>query len=85
MSNYGQMSALFNENPKELLEQLDDVIIRLKDIDKVEVEKLVKLRNQARVDKDWDAADKYRTELETLGIELFDGSQRGWRVKSSES
>ena len=85
MSNYGQMSALFNEDPKILLEQLDDVIIRLKDIDKVELEKLVKLRNQARVDKDWDAADKYRDELESLGIELFDGSDRGWRVKSSEN
>jgi cysteinyl-tRNA synthetase len=85
MSNYGQMSALFNEDPKTLLEQLDDVVIRLKDIDKVELEKLVKLRNQARVDKDWDAADKYRDELESLGIELFDGSDRGWRVKSSEN
>ncbi len=85
MNNYGQMSALFNEEPKELLEQLDEMVIRLKDISKEQVEKLIQLRNKAREDKDWDSADKYRVELEGMGIELFDGSQRGWRVKSSEN
>jgi cysteinyl-tRNA synthetase len=85
MNKYGKMAALFNEEPKTFLDQLDKMLIRLRNIDKDAVEALVSKRNEARESKDWDAADKYRVELEDLGIELFDGSSRGWRVKTHES
>jgi cysteinyl-tRNA synthetase len=85
LSSYGKLGALFNEEPKEFLEQLDEMLIRLRDIDKSAVEALVAKRNEARAAKNWDDADKYRVDLETLGIELFDGSSRGWRVKTQES
>ncbi len=85
IEKYGKMSALFYENPKTILSELDDMLIRLRDIDKEKVETLVQKRNQARTDKNWDEADSIRQELEALGIELYDGSARGWRVRVSES
>lgn len=85
LSKYGKLGALFNEEPKQFLEELDEMLIRLRDIDKSAVEVLVTKRNEAREAKNWDDADKYRVELESLGIELFDGSSRGWRVKTQES
>jgi cysteinyl-tRNA synthetase len=85
MNKYGKMAALFNEEPKAFLNELDEMLIRFRNIDKDAIEALVVKRNQARESKDWDAADNIRVELETLGIELFDGSARGWRVKTHES
>ena len=61
------------------------MLIRLRDIDKTAVEALVIKRNEARDEKNWAEADKFRDELENLGIELFDGKSRGWRVKTQES
>ncbi len=37
------------------------------------VEMLIKMRNQARADKDWNLSDKIRDELLILGIQLKDG------------
>lgn len=82
---YGKIAALFNEDPSEFLVQLDDVLIRLRNIDKNAVEELVVKRNAARESKNWEEADSYRAKLEEMGIELFDGSTRGWKVKVSEN
>jgi cysteinyl-tRNA synthetase len=84
MSKYGEMSALFNENPADLLKELDEMLIKIRGIDKAKVEELVGLRNKARDAKDWAQADKYRDELDTLGIELHDGSAKGWKVKVND-
>ena len=72
--------ALFNEEPSEMINKLDEVSIRLKNIDKNKVEELVAKRNKARENKDWEAADQIRDELAGLGVELSDGQSRGWRV-----
>ena len=56
----------------------------MKGIDKEKVEALVLKRNSARDNKDWDLADKVRAELDELGIELFDGHERGWKVKVND-
>lgn len=84
MKKYGDMSALFNSAPSEMLNRLDEILISMRDIDKKKVEGLVEQRNAARDAKDWDQADKIRGELELLGVELFDGHERGWKVKVNE-
>ena len=84
MNKYGQMSALFNENPAELLKELDEMLMTIREIDKAKVEELYNLRNKARDAKDWEQADKYRYELDALGIELHDGSAKGWKVKVND-
>ena len=78
------MSALFNESPDVFLVQLDEMLMRLKNISKDEVETLISKRLDARNSKDWSLADEYRDQLEALGIELFDGSSKGWRVKAND-
>lgn len=84
MKKYGQMSALFNEEPKEMIDALEEISIKAKGIDKVQVEELVAKRNEARDAKNWEAADQIRDELSKLGVELSDGSARGWRVSLSD-
>lgn len=84
MKKYGDMSALFNSDPKTVLNELDEVLIRMNKIDRNQVEELVKKRNEAREAKSWDEADKIRVELDKIGIELFDGHERGWKVKVND-
>jgi cysteinyl-tRNA synthetase len=84
IQKYGEMAALFNSDPTTMLNRLDDILIEMKGIDKEAVETLVSKRNSARDSKDWDLADKVRAELEVLGVELFDGHERGWKVKVND-
>ena len=47
-----------------------------------EVEKLIDLRNRARLEKDWAAADKIRDKLDDMGIILDDTADGTlWRKK----
>ncbi len=84
MKKYGDLTALFNEDPHSMLNRLDEILIDMRKIDKDKVQMLVKQRNEAREAKDWGRADEIRDELATMGIELFDGHERGWKVKVSE-
>ncbi len=84
IKKYGQMSALFNADPNVILSRLDEILIDMKKIDRKQVESLVALRSKARAEKNWQEADLIRAELEEMGVELFDGHQRGWKVKVSE-
>lgn len=81
MKKYGQMSALFNEPCEAMLNSLEELLIKMSNVDKAEVEKLVAKRLAAREEKNWELADSIRDELAAMNVELFDGSQRGWRVK----
>ena len=48
-----------------------------------EVEELILLRDKAKGNKDYDAADKIREELLNLGIEIKDTSNgTDWKLKS---
>lgn len=84
MKKYGDLSALFNSDPSVMLNELDEILIQMRQIDKSQIESLVKERNIARAEKDWAKADEYRAQLEDLGVELFDGHERGWKVKVNE-
>ncbi|MBD64219.1 MAG: cysteine--tRNA ligase [Halobacteriovoraceae bacterium] len=84
INKYGKMSALFNEDPKTLLARMDEILITMRNIDVEKVKSLVAKRTEARNAKNWEQADQIRDELAEMGVELFDGSQRGWRVKVNE-
>lgn len=79
---YGDMMALFKESPSKFLSEIDDIMIKEKNIDKEKVEALVKVREEARANKDWEKADQARDDLHSMGIdfqETPDGVK--WNVK----
>lgn len=50
------------------------------------VELLIKLRNEAKANKDWTTSDKIRNELNTLGIEIKDTKDGvEWKIKAPPS
>ncbi|MEZ5559070.1 MAG: cysteine--tRNA ligase [Pseudomonadales bacterium] len=53
-------------------------------VDRAEIERLIRARNQARRDRDFKRADEIRDELAARGIELED-TREGTRWKSSEA
>jgi cysteinyl-tRNA synthetase len=77
----GNVMAVFLEEPEEFLKNLDQVLIRQKNIDVDKVEELVKKRTQARVDKQYALSDQYRDELKAMGIDVRDAvSGSIWEV-----
>lgn len=49
----------------------DKKIFKLK-IEKTEINKLIKIRSEAKKNRDWEKSDKIRNQLKELGIELID-------------
>lgn len=84
VKEYGKMSALFYSDATTILTELEDLLIKLKNIDLTKVEELMNQRKLARENKDWAKADEIRDELNQIGIELSDGSDKGFRVKISD-
>ena len=60
----------------------DKKIFKLK-IEKTEINKLIKIRSEAKKNKDWEKSDKIRNQLKELGIELID-TKEGTIWKSIE-
>ncbi len=81
MKEQGELGALFEENPTQILDELDEMLLKEKQIDKREVLNLISEREKARTDKDWGKADELKSQLAALGIELRDGMKRSWEVK----
>ncbi|MCT4642996.1 MAG: cysteine--tRNA ligase [Bacteriovoracaceae bacterium] len=81
ISQYSQMASLFNEEPRQMINALDEMMIKLKRIDLNIVNDLLAQRSKAREDKNWTKADDIRDELAAMNIEILDGHARGWRVK----
>jgi cysteinyl-tRNA synthetase len=82
ISKYGSMMALFNEVPADFLSSIDEIMLKEKNIDRAKVEELASKRDEARSNKDWDAADKARDELHALGIDFQDTPDGvKWNVK----
>ena len=82
ISKYGQMMSLFQEVPEIFLNQLDDMLIKLQNIDVDLVEELMEKRKEARENKDYEKSDEIRDELGKMGINVNDGIiGRGWEIK----
>lgn len=60
----------------------DKKIFKLK-IEKTEINKLIKIRSEAKKNRDWEKSDKIRNQLKELGIELID-TKEGTIWKSIE-
>ena len=83
ISSYGTMLSLFEEDPKSFLNDINDLLIKERKLDKTHIDQLVKDRSTARSNKDWGKSDEIRDELQTLGIEVQDSTEGGssWHVK----
>lgn len=85
MERWGDLLALFQEKPQELLTKLDDILLKEKQLDRAEIDSKVEQRTQARRDKDFAESDRLRDELTALGIELQDSAEGTyWEVKKGD-
>lgn len=79
---YGNILALFLENPDEILKKMDDILLLEKKIERSDIDKLIVERTKAREEKDWAKSDVVRDKLVELGIETFDSPEgTTWTVK----
>jgi cysteinyl-tRNA synthetase len=65
-----------------MLNKLDQIVLKKKNIDLNKIDELVLARTSARAQKDFSEADRIRIELDSLGVELYDDEGKSrWRVK----
>ena len=82
IKDWGTMSSLFQEDPAQILKDLDRVLIRMKKIDVSQVQLLINDRTHARDQKNWAKSDEIRDKLLSLGIEINDSPEgTTWEVK----
>jgi cysteinyl-tRNA synthetase len=77
----GNLMSLFGEPPGAFLRFLDDMLLKRKNLDRGDVDKLVAARGEARAGKDFAKADELRKQLVEMGIAVQDtpsGSE--WEV-----
>ena len=75
--------GLFSEEPTAFLNQLKEKLIVQSILSKVQIEKLISEREEARKKKDWKRADDIRKELEANKVILEDTSQgTKWKIQT---
>ena len=78
---WGELMALFQEDPKVFLKNLDDILIKEKGLQRQEIEALVAQRQKARKAKDWTKSDEIRRRLKEMDIEVHDDPMgSSWEV-----
>lgn len=78
----GKLMGLFNHSATEFLAQLDDMLLKEKNLQREAIQKRVDYRMNARKQKDFKISDAIRDELIQLGIELRDSVESTeWEVK----
>jgi len=78
----GEMLALFQEDAAQYLHILDDMLLKQKNLQRPDIDKLVEERAEARRNKDFKKGDELRAQLTTLGIKVFDlGDTSKWEVE----
>lgn len=68
----GRLMSLFQEKPSEYLRLLDDMLLFKKGLEREKIDELVRLRADARAQKDFKKSDEYRDQLAALGISVQD-------------
>lgn len=77
----GTLMSLFGEPPGAFLRFLDDMLLKRKNLERANIDKLVAERGQARAAKDFAKADELRKQLGELGIAVQDtASGSEWEV-----
>lgn len=78
---FGKLLSLFQEPPADFLVTLDDMLLKKKGLVRAEIDRLVAVRSQARIAKDFAKSDELRDQLVKMGISVSDtpaGSE--WEV-----
>ena len=76
--------GLFTAPPAQWLARRRDRAVAARGLETTKVEALVQARDQARARKDFAEADRLRTELTQMGVEIMDGPKgTGWKVAPS--
>ena len=84
ISKISKLTALFQEEPAEYLQFLDDFLLKKKNLLRPDIDKLVEDRIQARKQKNYQKSDEIRHQLEDMGILLKDfGNETSWEVKKA--
>jgi len=82
LRSQGELMALFQEEPAAFLRLLDEMLLKKRGLDRLEIDKLVTDRNQARSEKNFAKADQIRDQLVQLGIAVQDSAQgTEWEVQ----
>jgi cysteinyl-tRNA synthetase len=77
----GSIMSLFQKPAKQFLIELDDLLLKKKDLARSKVDQLVAARSEARAAKDFAKSDELRKELADLGISVMDLPQGSfWEV-----
>ena len=78
---YGKALSLFQEEPADFLKQLDDLLLKRKNISRKQIDLMVEERARVRSQKNFSRADELRNQLTGLGIELRDSPKgTSWEV-----
>lgn len=82
LKNKGSLLSLFQENPCEYLNLLDDMLLKEKGIQREDIDQLVAERENARRNKNWVESDRIRDELVKQGVSLQDSPEgkTNWEV-----
>lgn len=72
VAQHGKILSLFEQEPKEFLLTLDNMLLRNMEIKREEVDELVKQRGEARQAKDWAKSDEIRDRLAEMKIAVLD-------------
>ena len=77
----GSIMGLFQEDPAVFLQQLEEKLLKQKNLKPEMIDKLVGERTLARKHKDFKKADQLRQKLDSMGIELKDSPKGSeWEV-----
>ncbi len=80
----GNILALFQENPAEYLQILDDMLLRQKGLNREDINQLVASRKKARENKDYAKSDEIRDQLASMGVLVMDSAEGSvWEVDKS--
>lgn len=82
MKDVGSLMSLFQQPPAQFLIDLDDLLLKKKELSRTDVDQIVKDRALARESKDFAKSDELRKKLDSLDISVMDlpgGSY--WEVK----
>jgi cysteinyl-tRNA synthetase len=81
VKKFGALVALFQESPQSFLRDLDDRLLKQKNLTREQVDKIVEARIIARKAKDFAKSDELRSELNKMNIAVSDTPEGSyWEV-----
>ena len=82
IQKWGNLLALFQEDPIVFLKKLNHILIRNKNLKEEDIEAFIRKRDQARKNQNWEEADSLREQLNKMGIEVHDSAEKStWEAK----